>query len=69
MLREIKRVDIPFEWDELVKFQVKNYERGINNVGISDLIILDNILKKGMPIFSRDKHFNLMKKVHGIELF
>jgi len=69
LLQQIKRVDVAFRWETLVQYQVKNYERGINSVGISDLIILNDTLENDIPILVRDKHFDLMEKGYKFKRF
>jgi predicted nucleic acid-binding protein len=50
------------DWNGIMDMQTTNLRNGINNVGMSDMIILQNAIQHGTPLFSFDKHFLLMKK-------
>lgn len=41
--------------------QIINLKHGINNVGIPDIIILQNVINNNLSLISIDKHFNQMK--------
>jgi hypothetical protein len=46
-----------------------NLRNGINNVGIADLIIVQNTTDNDMELFSLDKHFQLISELHGLKLY
>jgi len=50
------------------QFQVKCIKKGINGVGIPDLIIAQNARQNDCAIYSLDRHFVLMEKVLNIEV-
>lgn len=68
ILKSIKNIPINIGWDEIINFQIINLKNGINKVGIPDLIILQNVLTNGLALYSLDRHFTLMNKIHKFEL-
>ncbi|WP_225586866.1 hypothetical protein [Algoriphagus sp. Y33] len=45
-----------------------NLKNGINNVGIPDLIILQQVIEEKIALFTLDKHFKLMNTFLTYEL-
>ncbi len=60
LLKMIKRLPMEIDWEEIRSFQLKNLQKGINGVGIPDLLILQNALLHKAELLSLDKHFPLM---------
>lgn len=69
LLQIIAKIPIVINWENLVSMQIKNIKNGINKVGIPDLILAQNIIDHNVELFTFDKHFELMSKVHGFHLF
>jgi predicted nucleic acid-binding protein len=69
LLKEITRIEIKIKWDKIRDIQIKNLKNGINNVGLSDIIIVQNVIDHKIPIFTFDKHFLIMKKLHGFDIY
>ena len=69
LLEELEIVPLDINWKELVQMQVVNLARGINKVGVPDLIIAQNVIKNDLELFSLDKHFRLMSKMFGLKMF
>jgi hypothetical protein len=46
-----------------------NIKKGINKVGIPDLIMLDNVIANNLVLFTEDKHFKLMQKNIVFDLY
>ncbi len=69
LLESIERVDLHIDWDGIVAMQTINLKNGLNRVGVPDLIIAQNALQNDIPLFSFDKHFEIMEKNIGIPLF
>lgn len=42
LLQNINKLQLTINWDEIIDFQVKRLKKGINGVGIPDLIIAQN---------------------------
>ena len=69
LLREISRIPLLINWDEIIEFQVKCLKVGANGIGIPDLIIAQNAKANNCNIYSLDKHFRLLKKVIKVNLY
>ena len=62
ILNSIYKLDMNIDWSQLIDFQQKCLRKGINGIGIPDLIIAQNALQNHCEIYSLDQHFELMKK-------
>ncbi len=60
LLREIERVPLEIDWDGIIEMQVTCLRNGINKVGIPDLIIAQQAIRREILFFSLDKHFHLI---------
>ncbi len=69
LLYSVINLDLKINWEDIIQMQTINLMNGINRVGIPDLIILQNSVQNGVPLFSFDKHFGLMKDLHRLELY
>ena len=69
LLKEIGRIPMRINWDEIIEIQVKCLKAGANGIGIPDLIIAQNARANNCHIYSLDKHFRILKQVMKIELF
>ncbi|MEX2336310.1 MAG: PIN domain-containing protein [Fulvivirga sp.] len=61
-LLSIECIPLSIDWELIRKYQSLNLSKGINKVGIPDLIILQQVIEHKLPILTNDKHFYLMKK-------
>ncbi len=61
-LLSIPRIPLLIDWDIIRRYQLLNLQNGINKVGIPDLIILEQVIAEQLSLFSRDKHFDLMRQ-------
>jgi len=61
-LLSIPRIPLLIDWDIIRRYQLLNLRSGINKVGIPDLIILEQVIAEQLSLFSRDKHFDLMRQ-------
>lgn len=68
LLIEIENIHIRINWEYIINLQVQNLKNGINKIGISDLIIVDNVIHNNLMLYSEDKHFKLMKNHLSFEL-
>ena len=69
LLREISRIPLLINWDEIIEFQVKCLKSGANGIGVPDLIIAQNAKANNCSIYSLDKHFRLLKKLIKVNLY
>ena len=60
LLRNIRRLDLIIDWNQIIDYQCECLKNGINRVGIPDLIIAQNAIQNDCEIFSQDHHFFLM---------
>lgn len=69
LLQSIERTRLHIDWESIIEMQTINLKNGLNRVGVPDLIIAQNALQNDIPLFSFDRHFEIMKKSIGIKLF
>lgn len=68
LLRNIRRLDLFIDWNQIVDYQYKCLKNGINGVGIPDLIITQNAIQNDCEIFSQDNHFFLMEGILNLNM-
>lgn len=68
LLNGVAKIELKINWNEIINLQTKCIKNGINNVGIPDLIILQNTIQNNLTLFTFDKHFKLIKKFIQFEL-
>ena len=69
LLKEVKRLSLDIQWNEIIDYQVKCLKSGANGIGIPDLIIAQNAKQNQCYIYSLDKHFRLSHKVLKVKLY
>ena len=69
LLKEIERLPISIEWDEIIEMQILCLRKGINGIGIPDLIIAQNVMQNPVRLLSRDRHFALMSEYLPIDVY
>ncbi|MBO6535795.1 MAG: PIN domain-containing protein [Balneolaceae bacterium] len=67
-LQAVNRIPLNIDWDIIREYQLMNLKNEINNVGIPDLIILNQVIQNKLTLFTFDKHFKLMQKHLYFEL-
>jgi hypothetical protein len=68
LLHNIKKLPININWAELIDFQYQCLMKGLNGIGIPDLIIAQNANQNDCEIYSFDNHFKLLQNILKIEL-
>jgi predicted nucleic acid-binding protein len=68
LLNSVNKLHLNIKWDELIDYQVKCLKKGINGVGIPDLIIAQNAKQNDCEIYSSDNHFILLKTAINIKI-
>ena len=68
LLNNINKLQLNINWDEIIDFQVRCLKKGINRVGIPDLIIAQNAKQNDCEIYSTDKHLKLLKSIISIKI-
>ncbi len=69
LLREIARLPLLINWNEIIDFQVKCIKGGANGVGVPDLLIAQNARGNNCRVYSLDKHFRLLNQVIKLRLY
>lgn len=69
LLLTITKIPLNINWNNIINMQTQNLKNGINNVGIADLIIAQNICENDLELFTFDRHFELMSDLHNFRLF
>lgn len=67
-LLELEMIPLSIDWQLIQKYQLLNLQKGVNKVGIPDLIILQRVIHQRLSLFSFDKHFKLMQDYLNFEL-
>lgn len=68
ILGYIRKIPLAIDWKGIIEYQSENLRHGINNVGIPDLIILQNVIDNDLELMSLDRHFKLMQKHSNFKL-
>ena len=68
LLLELPKIGLSIDWEMIIKLQIANIEKGINRVGIPDLILVDNVSANNLILYSEDKHFKLIQKHFNFDL-
>jgi hypothetical protein len=69
LLQKISRIPLQIDWSEIIEFQVKCLQNGLNGVGIPDLVIAQNAKLNNCEIYALGKHFQLLNQVIKLKLF
>ena len=67
-LESLPNVPLQIDWEIIRKYQLENLKRGINKVGIPDLIILQQVIFENLALTSLDKHFLHMQSYLDFEI-
>ena len=69
LLKRLSRIPVNIDWEDIIDMQTKCIRKGINKVGIPDLIIAQNAIFNSLDLYSHDKHFKLMSKHLSLSLY
>jgi predicted nucleic acid-binding protein len=69
LLRNVYKVNLTIDWQLIMEYQTLCLRAGINKVGISDLIVLQNCIKNDLHLFTFDRHFHLMSRFVHLKLW
>ena len=62
LLESLTNITLNINWDNIINLQSTCIQKGINKVGIPDLIILDNVIQNNLDLYTLDKHFKQINK-------
>ncbi|MEO9885673.1 MAG: PIN domain-containing protein [Balneola sp.] len=68
-LRSIENIPLQIDWELIQEYQVLNLKNGLDQIGIPDLIIIQQVIQEKLSLLSLDKHFKLMREFLSYELF
>ena len=68
LLYKINKYEIVINWGQIIDSQYSCLKKGLNGIGIPDLIIVQNAKQNHCSIYSLDNHFNLMENILNIQL-
>jgi predicted nucleic acid-binding protein len=68
LLHNISKLELSINWNQIMEFQVKCIESGLNGIGIPDLIIAQNAKQNNSEIYSLDNHFKFMKDILDLRI-
>ena len=69
LLEAIKRYPIEIDWDDIRKMQITCIRKGVNGIGIPDLIITQNAIQNNLRLFSADGHFDSIAQYMPLSLY
>ena len=69
LLNAIERTELTIHWNQLIDWQYRCLQQGLNGLGIPDLIIAQNAIQHRCTLYSLDRHFEIIKDIANIELF
>jgi len=68
LLRNINKLELSIDWNQIIEFQFKCLKNGLNGIGIPDLIVAQNAKQNHCEIYSLDSHFERMKDILKLQL-
>ena len=68
LLKNINKLKLSINWDQIIEFQFKCLKNGLNGIGIPDLIVAQNAKQNHCNIYTLDRHFELMKDILKLQL-
>jgi predicted nucleic acid-binding protein len=68
LLSTIRKLVLSIQWNQIIEFQVKCLEKGLNGIGVPDLIIAQNAKQNECAIYSLDHHFKMIKGLLELQL-
>jgi len=63
----IELLELDIDWDEITEIQYKCIKKGINKLGLPDIIIAQNARQNNTGIFTLNRHMILLCNLMGIE--
>lgn len=68
-LQGVRKFDLEIDWADIRNMQVVCLANGINKVGVPDLIIAQQAVRRNVPLFSLDGHFRLIAEKLPLKLW
>ena len=68
LLQSVGKLELNIVWDQIIEYQYKCLKKGLNGIGIPDLVIAQNAIQNNCEVYSLDHHFEKMEKVVKLKL-
>ncbi|MEA3266074.1 MAG: PIN domain-containing protein [Candidatus Fermentibacteria bacterium] len=68
LMQTIKKLSMDIIWDEIIESQYMCLKKGVNGIGLPDLVIAQNARQHHAEIYTLDSHFAMMKNILELEL-
>ncbi len=69
LLKNVYKVNLTIDWQEIMEYQTLCLRAGINKVGIPDLLVVQNCLQNDLHLFTLDNHFQLIRRFVSLKLW
>jgi predicted nucleic acid-binding protein len=70
LLAGVRHVEIPSDiWSDIIKIQESALAQGLGPFSIPDLLLASLAINNNLPIFSLDKHFQILSRVTRLVLW
>ena len=56
-------------WPEIMDMQTLCLQKGINRVGLPDLLIAQNAMQNKIPVYSLDRHFEVFRNLFDLRTY
>ena len=68
LLNAIDKLELNINWGQLIDYQHKCLKKGINGVGIPNLIIAQNAIQNQCELYTLDNHFKMIQQSINLKL-
>ncbi len=68
LMETIRKLSMDIVWDEIIEYQYMCLKKGVNGIGLPDLVIAQNAKQHHAEIYTLDGHFTMMKNILELEL-
>ena len=68
LLNNLNRLELNIDWGQVGEYRYECLKKGLNGVGIPDLIIAQSAKQNRCKIYSLDGHFKLLEKVLNLSI-
>jgi hypothetical protein len=62
----IELLELDINWDEIIEIQLNCIKKGINKLGLLDIVIAQNAKQNNVGVFSINRHMILLCHLMGI---
>jgi len=69
LLKTLNKVNLQIDWKKIIDMQYKCLTKGINKIGIPDLIITQNVIDNNLSLYTLDKHFEFIRDIYDFDIY